>query len=178
VAALFLAAAVLLLRAARTPAPWTTMSSGTVRYRLLSVGVMSLVALSVAATIALSLAITLSSGADPRFYNSDAAAFNHYNADLPLHGHNPYTADALFWDAIRRFPDAGATPLRLGRYAHSVYGPSLEQVVRDVKAELRVPAARGQEYAPASMHSYPALAFLVYVPAVWLGLPTTLPISL
>src|SRR5262249_50208855 len=111
-------------------------------------------------------------------YDSDGGGFNHYNGELALHGRNPYTSDALFWDAIRRFPNAGATPLHLGRYAQSTYGPSLDQVVRDVHSELAEPSTRGSEFAPASLHSYPALAFLVYVPAIWLGLPTTLAISL
>jgi hypothetical protein len=137
----------------------------------------ALVALSCVATAALVAGLLLAPSPKAP-YNSDAAAFNHYNAELVLRGVNPYTADVRFWDAVRQFPDAGATPLRAGRYAGSTFGPSLDQVVADVKDELMHPAHRGPEYAPASLHSYPALAFLVYVPGVWLGLPSTVLSSL
>jgi hypothetical protein len=115
---------------------------------------------------------------DPSVYASDAAAFNHYDADLVLHGVNPYTADARFWDALRRFPSSAATPLQRGRYAQSRWGPALDALRRDVRQELADPTLRGPEFAPASLHSYPALAFLLYVPLVWVGLASTLPLSL
>jgi hypothetical protein len=69
-----------------------------------------------------------------------------------------------------------APPLRAGRYADSL--ATLPQLVRDVQAEIADPRLRGPELDPASMHSYPALAFLVYVPGVWAGLPTTMLTSL
>ena len=106
-------------------------------------------------------------------YDSDAAAFNHFNAELALKGVNPYTADGFFWDAIRQFPASGATPLRRGRYSDSALGPSLRQIVRDVRSELAYPVTRGPEFSPSSLHSYPALSFLVYAPGVWAGLPST-----
>ena len=34
-------------------------------------------------------------------YDSDASAFNAYNAQLVLAGQNPYTADNRYWDALR-----------------------------------------------------------------------------
>lgn len=133
-----------------------------------------LAALTLCALLTLGIAISLfPSAGDTRIYDSDAAAFNHYNAALVLHEKNPYTSDHAFWDALRQFPSAGATPLRAGRYAGSTYGPSLKQVVADTQYELAHPGARGPEYDPASLHSYPALAFLIYVPGVWAGLPTT-----
>jgi uncharacterized membrane protein len=122
--------------------------------------------------VSLSLAGSLLFSGSPK-YNSDAAAFNHYNAELVSRGANPYTADDHFWDAIRQFPYVGATPLRLGIYAGSIYGPDLNQVARDVRAELADPSRRGPEFSPASLHSYPALAFLIDLPAIWLGLPST-----
>ena len=177
IAALFLVGAALLLAAATRAAPWRPAPRASRRYRLASSGVLAAVSLCAIITLALALGFKLFSASTPQIYDSDAAAFNQFNAELVLRGHNPYTADAAFWDAIRQFPDAGATPLRAGRYAVSVYGPSLRQLVRDVQAELANPALRGPEFAPASLHSYPALAFLVYVPGVWLGLPTTLATS-
>jgi len=146
--------------------------------RLAVPAIIAAILLSALATLALASTIALSAAGSPRLYNSDAAAFNHYNADLVRNGVNPYTSDDRFWDAVARFPDAGATPLRLGRYAGDRLGPSLETVVRDVRAELANPALRGPEYAAASLHSYPALAFLVYLPGDWAGLPTTFLTSL
>lgn len=138
-----------------------------------------LAALTLSALLTLALAANLlASAGDTSIYDSDAAAFNQYNAALVLKGQNPYTADVAFWDALRQFPSVGATPLRAGRYTGSTYGPSLKQVVVDTQYERTHVQARGLEYAPASLHSYPALAFLVYVPSVWAGFPTTLYTSL
>ena len=138
-----------------------------------------LAGLALCALLTLGVAIGLfASAGDTRIYDSDAAAFNHYNAGLVLRGENPYTADGSFWDALRQFPSVGATPLRAGRYAASTFGPSLTQVVADTRYEQAHPQARGPEYDAASLHSYPALAFLVYVPGVWAGLPTTFYTSL
>ena len=135
--------------------------------------------LVVCATMTLALGVGLIVTNEPSHaYGSDAAAFNHYNAKLVLDGVNPYTADNRFWDAVAEFPNAGATPLRRGLYADSRFGPSLTQLVRDVRAEVAHPNRRGPEFEPASLHSYPALAFLVNVPVIGLGFPTTLPVML
>lgn len=171
VTALFLFGGVgALLVALLTPAPWRPAVTTSRRWRAASLVTLACLALSV--VVSLSLAgVILFSG--PPTYNSDAAAFNHYNAGLVSRGENPYTSDGQFWNAIRQFPDVGATPLHRGLYARSVYGPDLSQVKLDVQAELANPSRRGPEYAPASLHSYPALAFLIDLPAVWLELPST-----
>lgn len=137
-----------------------------------------LLALMAFATCWVAGSLVLTSALNPRVYVSDAAALNHYDAELVTRGQNPYTADAHFWDALRQFPDSGATPLRRGRYARSVWGPTLDQVRRDVRQQATDPGARGAEFAPASLHSYPALAFLIDVPLVWAGLPSTMLLSL
>ena len=159
-----------LLAALLIPAPWRPAALASRGWRITSLAVLAGLVLS--AVVSLSLAgVILFAG--PPTYNSDAAAFNHYNAELVSRGVNPYTAGGRFWDAMRQFPTVGATPLRRGIYATSVYGPDLSQVVRDVQAELADPARRGPEFSSASLHSYPALAFLIDLPAVWLGLPST-----
>lgn len=164
---------------ARPGAPSDASPGGFAVFRRLGTRALSvLLVLSAGLTCLLAAYLLVTSSGSPRSYDSDAAAFNHYNAELVLHGENPYTADARFWDALRRFPSSGATPLRAGRYAASQFGPSLPQVVRDVRAEIADPSLRGPELDPASMHSYPALAFLIYVPGVWAGLPTTMLTSL
>jgi hypothetical protein len=147
-------------------------------YRVLSPTLLILLAVAAAGSVALSIeTISGITRANPD-YTSDAAAFNHFNAQLVLQGVNPYTADGRFWHAIAEFPHVGATPLTRGRYqgsAYDPYGPSLSQIVSDVQQELAHPELRGPEYDPATLHSYPALAFLVYVPNVWAGWPTTAP---
>lgn len=169
------AGAALLLRAALMP-PQRRDSPVTAKWKVARSIVWPLVALSCLASVVLAAGTLAIRTAMP--YNSDAAAFNHYNADLALHGVNPYAADVRFWDAVARFPDAGATPLRAGRYAGSALGPSLDQVVRDVQDELAHPGRRGPEYSGASLHSYPALSFLVYAPGLALGMTNTIPTSL
>jgi hypothetical protein len=167
-----------LVWAALAPAPWRAPLRPGSGYRLGALAVLGLLALSSVVTVALAAGIVTQSSGKLTVYDSDAAAFNHYNAELVLRGQNPYAADARFWNAIHQFPDAGATPLRLGRYEGSALGPSLKQLVNDVKSELAHPSERGPEFDPASLHSYPALAFLVYMPGVWTGLPTTVWTSL
>jgi hypothetical protein len=147
-------------------------------YRGATLPLLVVLALMVVASGWVAGSLLVTAATDPRVYVSDAAAFNHYDAELVTRGQNPYTADARFWDAVRRFPTSGATPLRRGRYARSVWGPNLDQVRRDVRLETADPAARGPEFAPATLHSYPALAFLLYVPLVWAGLPSTMLLSL
>jgi hypothetical protein len=169
---------VALVRAVLIPAPWRPPGRPGPGYRLCALALLGLLAIGVVITAGLTAGIVTQYGSTLTIYDSDAAAFNHFNAELVLHGKNPYTADSSFWNAIRQFPETGATPLRQGRYATSQLGPSLDQLVKDVKDELTHPAQRGPEFDPASLHSYPALAFLVYVPGVWAGLPTTVWTSL
>jgi hypothetical protein len=139
-----------------------------------------LVLLALAAALSIAMGVVTIQGiyqANPH-YASDAAAFNQFNAELVLRGANPYTAENQFWPAIGQFPYVGATPLQRGRYAaprYDPYGPGLDQIAKDVRQELADPARRGAEYDPATLHSYPALAFLIYLPNVFAGWPSTAP---
>lgn len=175
-AALGLAGLALLWSAATRPRRVERLNPSAPPRRLPRVLLASALTLSAATTIVLGVGLIITN-TPATAYGSDDAAFNHYNARLVLDGVNPYTADGQFWAAVGAFPHAGATPLRRGRYADSRFGPSLTQLVADVRAELANPATRGPEFDPASLHSYPALAFLVNVPALALGFATTLPIS-
>ena len=171
---LFVIGTALLLKAALAPAPLASPQVASRRRRLATSAVLAAALLCAVVTVLLTTAIVLRSTNNTHIYDSDAAAFNHYNAELVLRGQNPYTADGDFWDAIHQFPNAGATPLRRGRYTGSAFGPGLIALVKDVQGELAHPATRGPEFSGSSLHSYPALAFLVYVPSVWAGLKTTL----
>jgi hypothetical protein len=178
IALFFLSGTMLLLLAVLRTPPWPTARPPATISRIGSGGVLFVTALFAVITLAYAIGFFTFSFTTSRIYDSDASAFNEFNAELVLRGKNPYTSDGLFWDAIRQFPEVGATPLHLGRYSQSVFGPSPKQLVRDVKSELANPATRGPEFSPASLHSYPSLAFLVYVPGLWLGLPTTIVTSL
>lgn len=144
-----------------------------IAYRAAAIIIVCLLALAVVSSAYLAASILGEGRLSPTTYFSDAVAFDHYNAERVLRNQNPYTCDQCFWDAVRRFPNSDATPVRRGRYANSVWGPSFEQVRRDLALEARDPAARGPEFAPESLHSYPALAFLLNVPVVWAGMPST-----
>jgi len=178
IALFFVAGTTTLVVAIGRRAPWPPATTPSAGLRVASSGMLFDTALFATITLALVVGFFTFSISTSRIYDSDASAFNQFNAELVLQGRNPYTSDGLFWDAIRQFPEVGATPLHLGRYSRSVFGPSLKQLVRDVKSELASPSTRGPEFPPSSLHSYPALAFLVYVPGLWLGLQTTFITSL
>jgi hypothetical protein len=148
------------------------------RYRLATAPLLVALALAVIWTFALVGDTLIRSPLDPGIYASDAASFTHFNADLVLHGMNPYTADGRFWQAVARFPTAAATPLRRGAYARLAWAPSYTQVRRDLAAQAADPAARHGEFSSASLHSYPALAILAFAPVIWAGAGSTLPLSL
>lgn len=121
-------------------------------------------------------ALLLQHPLDPSIYDSDAAAFVHYQAEDVLHGINPYTDTTGFWQAIAQFPNAGATPLQRGQFANQSFSPPDQVITSLLQRYLRNPAQAGPEFDPASLHSYPAGAFLLAVPFIWAGLPSTQPL--
>jgi hypothetical protein len=138
-----------------------------------------LVVLGVSAVVSFTLtAELLPSAFDPTVYGSDAAAFNHFDAELVLQGINPYSADGELWSALHQFPSAGATPLRASTPPGSEWGPSLQDVRHEVAQFVADPSLHRGEFSPQSLHSYPALSFLVYVPLVWAGAGSTMLVSL
>lgn len=107
----------------------------------------------------------------PPSYGSDDLYYNHYNAALVLHGENPYTGVRLL-DEIHYFQKLDYTPLARGRFADPHHYPSrveMDAVMREYQAH---PQTTPPEIDPRTMHSYPAGAFLVNLPAVWLGIPS------
>jgi hypothetical protein len=127
-------------------------------------------------TIATSGALLIQRPLDPAVYDSDAAAFIHYQAEDVLHGINPYTDSAGFWKAVAQFPDAGATPLRQGQFAQQTLSPADSAVAALLRAYAQNPSRAGPEFDPTSLHSYPAGSFLLAVPFIWAGLPSTQPL--
>ena len=107
-------------------------------------------------------------------YHTDALAFVHIDADLLLHGRNPFTADDAFWTAALRWPTAYATPIYGGkdfgknplRYPTNTFmGKILEQ--QSLSSSLR-----NTSFDPQTVHNYPAGSILLALPFVWAGLPS------
>jgi uncharacterized membrane protein len=104
-------------------------------------------------------------------YGSDELYFAQYNAQLLLHGENPYQGDRLM-EALRFFHITAITPLRRPPYTDPLHPPTSEQQSNIVAEYLQHPANPPAVIAPATTHSYPALSFLLAVPSVWLGTPS------
>jgi hypothetical protein len=104
-------------------------------------------------------------------YGSDDLYYNHYNAILVLRGQNPYTGEHLAGE-VRYFGDRAYTPLARGRFADVRHYPTRAEMDAVVDAYLAHPDVPPLELDPRTTHSYPALAFLVNLPVVALGLPS------
>jgi hypothetical protein len=100
---------------------------------------------------------------------SDVTSFSYVNARLVLQGHNPYISDPAFFPALQRFPYAIETPLRSGAFGHGFDYPSMPRLNEVERLFLASPLNRHGEFDPATLHSYPALSFLLYVPLIWAG---------
>jgi Glycosyltransferase family 87 len=127
-------------------------------------------------TIATSSTLLIQHPFDPAVYDSDAAAFVHYQAEDVLRGTNPYTDTAGFWHAIEQFPHAGVTPLRRGQFAQQTFSPNDATVAALAQADAQNPSQAGPEFDPATLHSYPAGSFLIAVPFIWAGFSSTQPL--
>jgi len=111
-------------------------------------------------------------------YDSDMLALTHVNAQLVLSGHNPYTTDAAYRQALARFPSALGTPLRGPVFGTGFTPPSPARIAAVQRQYVQTPASVRGAFDPRTLHSYPALSFLVYLPALWAGLPNILPVNL
>jgi hypothetical protein len=109
------------------------------------------------------------SGPLSRSYWSDVISFSYVNARLVLRGQNPYTSDPAFFPTLQRFPYAIETPLRQGVFGHGFDYPSMSKLNDTEQRYLASPTTRHGEFDPATLHSYPALSFLLYLPLVWSG---------
>ena len=111
-------------------------------------------------------------------YQSDVLAFSDADARLVLAGHNPYTSDASFWPVAGRFPQAQMTPLRLGELANAEDYPPLQWLRHAAQRAAADPAARTPIFNPGTLHSYPALSFLLDVPLLAAGIANVLVLNL
>ena len=111
-------------------------------------------------------------------YINDVISFTQVNAELVLAGRNPYVSDMAFRTALEQYPEAPPTPLRRGVFGTSYNPPAIKKVKAVAKLYITDPAATHGGLDPRTLHSYPALSFLFYVPFIWAGLPNILLLSL
>ncbi len=140
------------------------------RYPLFAVGLFLFLGTLVTFAGTLELAILPTA----HVYENDVLSFTHVNAELVLAGRDPYTSDTAFALALREFPDALPTPLREGILGGSYEPPSYKDVKALRNLYLNSPLATRGALDPRTLHSYPALSFLLYVPVLWVGLPNIL----
>ncbi len=107
-------------------------------------------------------------------YTTDIISFSHVNAELALAGRNPYTSDDAFTEALARFPLAAGTPLRGKVFGTGLDHPAPIQIISVQRQYVRDPSAFADAFDPRTLHSYPALSFLVYAPLLWVGLKNIL----
>lgn len=103
-------------------------------------------------------------------YLNDVISFTAVDARAALAGRNPYTDASAFTTAVRAYPQALPTPLHRGTLAASEDYPTRVRLQALTRAYLRAPQTLHGELDPATVHSYPALSFLLYVPFVWAGM--------
>jgi hypothetical protein len=111
-------------------------------------------------------------------YDSDMLALTHVNAELVLSGHNPYTNNSAYREALARFPSALGTPLRGPVFGTGFDPPTPAHIAAVQRQYVQTPASVRGAFDPRTLHSYPALSFLVYVPVLWAGVPNVLLVNL
>lgn len=107
-------------------------------------------------------------------YVTDIVSLTHEDAALMLAGRNPYTSDDGFRAALERFPLALGTPLRGSVFGTGYTHPLPARIAAVQQQYVRSPASAPDAFDPATLHSYPALSFLIYVPFLWAGFQNTL----
>ncbi len=114
-------------------------------------------------------------------YRTDAISFVHLDTDLILHGKNPYTDNDAFWQAVQRWPQAGATPLMGGKTfgSNPLNYPDYIAQEQALVNEFLHPALRNQgDFDPATAHNYPAGIMWLELPVVWMGWSSIVPVNL
>ena len=109
-------------------------------------------------------------------YHTDALAFVHIDADLLLHGKNPYTSNDAFWIAELRWPESLATPMMNGPIfgSNPLKYPENSTMNNWLQYEAKNPQARTTDLDPTTAHNYPAGILWLVLPLVWAGVPSIL----
>ncbi|MGO8947485.1 MAG: glycosyltransferase 87 family protein [Ktedonobacterales bacterium] len=105
-----------------------------------------------------------------RSYFTDIVSLTDVEAELVVSGHNPYTSGvAAYRSALSRFPLALATPVRGPVFGTSYTEPSISRMETIQRQYVTAPEQVPGAFDPRTLHSYPALSFLLYVPLLWAG---------
>jgi uncharacterized membrane protein len=115
---------------------------------------------------ALQYAIGSPSGA----YMNDVISFSAANAHTLLAGRNPYLDDANFLPTLIAYPHAPATPMQSAIFGFGYDYPNQTYVFAIDKAYIHDPVRYASAFDPRTLHSYPALAFLIYIPLFLVGI--------
>jgi hypothetical protein len=134
-----------------------------VRYPLYTCGLFLILGTFVTFTGTLGLALQPTASL---VYHNDVLSFTHVNADLVLAGRNPYTTDSAFAVALKEYPLALPSPLRRGILGPGYDSPSLYEINVLRRLYIASPGETRGALDPQTLHSYPALSFLLYVPFI------------
>ena len=100
---------------------------------------------------------------------TDIVSLTQMDAELALSGQNPYSSDGAYRIALAHFPEAMGTPVRGTVFGTSYTQPSLQRLAAVQHQYAKAPEEVPSAFDPRSLHSYPALSFLLYVPWLWAG---------
>lgn len=102
-------------------------------------------------------------------YWNDVISFNAANAQAVLNGRNPYTDNANFLPTLIHYSAAPPTPIQGPIFGYGYQYPLQTRVFAIDRAYLSNPGAYASAFDPATLHSYPALSFLLVIPLIALG---------
>jgi hypothetical protein len=103
-------------------------------------------------------------------YLNDVISFNAANAHALLAGRNPYTDDANFIPTLLAYPHAPPTPIQGPIFGYGYDYPHQPYVFTIDQAYIHDPSRYVAAFDPRTLHSYPALSFLIYVPLFLVGI--------
>ncbi len=103
-------------------------------------------------------------------YLNDVISFSAANAHALLAGRNPYTDDANFIPTLIAYPHAPPTPIQGTVFGYGYNYPLQTYVFKIDQAYIHDPSRYAAAFDPRTLHSYPALAFLIYVPLFLVGI--------
>jgi hypothetical protein len=158
----------LLFVAARTPAATQGESRWELAGRALITALMAAMALASFLLVIAGLYDVTVEQPSSAFLN-DVISFSAANAHALLAGHNPYTDDANFIPTLIAYPHAPATPIQGPIFGYGYNYPLQTYVFTIDKAYIHDPTRYAAAFDPRTLHSYPALSFLIYVPLFLVG---------
>lgn len=111
-------------------------------------------------------------------YLNDVISFSAANAHALLAGRNPYTDDPNFIPTLIAYPHAPPTPIQGPIFGYGYTYPLQTYVFKIDQAYLHDPGRYAEAFDPRTLHSYPALSFLIYVPLFLVGIQNVMWVNL